>query len=566
MHHPDIEVYTGQQDAMGFGKVVPVYREIGGMYQKTLRKVMYNLVMSDVQHRKGLLPMPLYEKYNLMPPWKALFHLHQPTNLLTQEDTDGLSRQLAFEELFYYALAHLVRKQNNHTPGIAFNQETPRVKQLVHQLPFELTQSQKKCFEEIERDMQKPVAMNRLIQGDVGSGKTVVALMAALKAIDHGHQAALMAPTALLAMQHAASIEAMTQNMDLQVQTLVGKHTAKEKQEIIKRLQAGKIDLLIGTHALIEDYVQFQNLGLVIIDEQHRFGVRQKNRIRNQTQTPDVLVMSATPIPRSLALTLFGDIDVSMINEMPRHRKRVETFVMQEAKRAQVYQMIRETVAKGQQVFMVYPLVEASEHLDAKDAVSMAQDYQKKVFQDLRVGLLHGQMGAQEKDDVMQAFSQGQLDILVSTTVIEVGIDVPNATLMVIEHPERFGLAQLHQLRGRVGRGDQASQCILLTPPNASMTAKARLKKFSTIYDGFTLAEEDLKLRGPGDFFGVAQSGMPHFSMAQFPRDMDLLEQTRREAQLLINEDPTLEKAENQVLTWVLTNLWSKRLQYIDVA
>ncbi|MEZ4704829.1 MAG: ATP-dependent DNA helicase RecG [Bdellovibrionota bacterium] len=413
--------------------------------------------------------------------------------------------------------------------------------------------------------MKKPFAMNRLLQGDVGSGKTIVAFLSALRAIDHGYQVSLMAPTEILAEQHWKKLSKIASQLDVRVELLVGKTKKADKEIIVNRLLAGEIDLLIGTHALITQNVQFKKLGLVIVDEQHRFGVRQKESIRDKGAQPDVLIMSATPIPRTLALTIFGDLDVSIVDELPQGRKPIQTSIRSEKHRTQVYDAIRDTVSKGQQVYIVYPLVESSAYLEAKDAKSMAELFAQQIFPDLTLGLIHGQLKADEKDQVMKQFLEGDIQILVSTTVIEVGIDVPNATMMVIEHPDRFGLSQLHQLRGRVGRSDLASSCILLLPPKISQQAKSRLRHFEQIHDGFALAEEDLKLRGPGDFFGVAQSGMPHFSAAQFPRDMDLMEKARRESARILDMDPKLDDPGHRHLLWVIENIWKERLKLAQV-
>ncbi|MEZ4846299.1 MAG: ATP-dependent DNA helicase RecG [Bdellovibrionota bacterium] len=393
----------------------------------------------------------------------------------------------------------------------------------------------------------------------------IVAILAAMIAMDHGCQAALIAPSEILCEQHLQNVKKWEELLGFKAVCLLGKHPKKQKLETIEKISSGEVQFIIGTHALLEETVTFSNLGLVVIDEQHRFGVRQKEKIRGKAKKPDVMIMSATPIPRSLGLTLFGDLDISIMNEMPKGRKPITTYLMREKQRSEVYQRVSKTVEAGQQVFIVYPLVETSEHIEAKDAVSMTQELQK-TFPKFKIGLIHGQMKGVEKEALMVDFKKGDIQILVSTTVIEVGIDIPNATLMIIEHPERFGLAQLHQLRGRVGRGSLQSTCILIAPSSVSQTAYERLKSFSNIYDGFQLAEEDLRIRGPGDFFGVAQSGLPTFSTTQLPRDLDIMEQMRIEALRVLEEDPHLKNPEHQNIAWVIQHIWREKLHLPNIA
>ncbi|MCB0327606.1 MAG: ATP-dependent DNA helicase RecG [Bdellovibrionales bacterium] len=566
MHHPDFEVFSGEKDSLSFGRIIPIYREIGNLYQKTLRKIMFGAATQGLAHRVCMLPPDICEKMNLLPPWKALEKLHLPQDMLEEDRKEKMERHLAFEELFFYTFALLHRKLHQmKNPGIAFDGDSPRSQKLLNGLPFALTDAQLRVLGSIEQDMKQPYSMNRLIQGDVGSGKTIVALLSALRAIDHGYQVSLMAPTELLAEQHYKKLTQFCESLNLRMELILGKMKKSEKDQCVRRLEQGEIDLLIGTHALLTQNVNFKNLGLVIVDEQHRFGVRQKESLREKATQPDVLIMSATPIPRTLALTIFGDLDVSVIDQMPAGRKPIQTQVKTDRYRKDVYEAVRACVKRGEQVYMVYPLVESSKHLEAKDAKGMAELFSSQIFPDLTVGLIHGQLKAAEKESVMQDFVQGSIQVLVSTTVIEVGIDVPNATMMVIEHPERFGLSQLHQLRGRVGRGHKSSSCVLLLPPKVSKTARDRLKIFEKIHDGFTLAEEDLKLRGPGDFFGVAQSGMPYFSCAQFPRDMDLMEKARREAARILDMDPSLTSPGHKHLEWVIQNIWKERLRLAQI-
>ena len=574
IYHPEFEVITGEKDVTSFGKIIPMYREVGGMYQKGIRKIVQRALEQYGLYRVCLLPHHICKKFHLLPPWKLLSELHLPSEWIDETQREHLQRMLAHEELFFYSFALQHRKRNRKENGIAFVNPSPRYEKLMKNLPFELTQAQKNTLEEVRKDMKSNLPMHRLIQGDVGSGKTIVSVLSAMIAIDHiaqssdggrGYQVALIAPSEILCEQHFQNIKKWEELLEFKAGCILGKHSKKQKQDTMEKMASGEIQFVIGTHALLEDSVVFSNLGLIIIDEQHRFGVRQKEKIRGKAKKPDVLIMSATPIPRSLGLTLFGDLDISIMNEMPKGRKPITTYLMREKQRTEVYQRVNKVVEAGQQVFIVYPLVESSEHIEAKDAVSMKDELQK-IFPKFDIGLIHGQMQGKEKETMMQNFKNGQINILVSTTVIEVGIDIPNATLMIIEHPERFGLAQLHQLRGRVGRGSLQSTCILMLPPSVSQTAFDRLKSFSNIYDGFALAEEDLRIRGPGDFFGVAQSGLPTFSITQLPRDLDIMEKMRIEALHILQNDPDLQAPENQHIVWIIEHLWKEKLHLPSIA
>ncbi|HLG19852.1 MAG TPA: ATP-dependent DNA helicase RecG, partial [Bdellovibrionota bacterium] len=566
MHHPECEVYSGTPDSISFGRIVPLYREVGGLYQKTLRKFMNFAVTRFCEERACLIPTEICRKHDLLAPWKAILEMHLPDRIPMEGHRTEAARALAFEELFFYAFSLGLRKRLlKGKPGIAFRNPSPRFERMMHELPFELTGAQKIVLQAIRKDMASESAMNRLLQGDVGSGKTIVAFLAALVAIDHGYQVAFMAPTEILAEQHFRTLSAWAQKTDIRVEMLIGRQSAGERRAIIGDLAAGKVHLVVGTHALLESDVQFAALGFVVVDEQHRFGVRQRAVIRAKAVEPDVLVMSATPIPRTLALTLYGDLDVSILNELPEGRKPIETKLFSERDRGKVYEWVRGEIKKGRQAYVVYPLVDPSDQIDLKDATTMAVTLQKEIFPEFRVGLVHGQLHSREKEEWMGKFVRGEIDILVSTTIIEVGIDVANATVMVIEHPERFGLSQLHQLRGRVGRGSERSACLLVRPSRISQMARDRLQTFAGVHDGFLLAEEDLRLRGPGDFFGVAQSGFPTFAAAVFPRDLDLLETARREAFEIIQRDPSLSDPQFRHLKWVVDEVWVERLQLVRV-
>ncbi len=435
---------------------------------------------------------------------------------------------------------------------------------LRNRLPFTLTEGQERAIQEITRDMCSPRPMNRLLQGDVGSGKTLVCLFAALLSVENRQQAAVMAPTEILADQHFKNFSRLLQGMDIPVRLLTASTKGSERAEVLALLKRGEPAIVVGTHALLEEDVAFDRLSLVVIDEQHRFGVRQRMVLMKKTEQPDVLVMTATPIPRSLAMTLYGDLDLSLITELPPGRVPILTRIMYEKDRPKLYDFVREKVRAGQQAYFVFPLIEESEKLDLKDATK-AFEKLKEIFKEFQVEMLHGRMKNQQKEEVMGRFSRGETQILVSTTVIEVGIDVPNATLMVIEHAERFGLSQLHQLRGRVGRGAQKSYCILATDFKQSDLAKERLKVMEASSDGFKIAEEDLKIRGPGDFLGTRQSGLPDFRVGNLVSDLDLLEAAREAARELLERDPGLALEENRRILPILQHRWRGRLSLAQV-
>jgi ATP-dependent DNA helicase RecG len=470
-------------------------------------------------------------------------------------------KRLIFDELFYFELAMALKHKGNVLEeGIAFHATGELSGRFLSILPFGLTAAQNRVIEEIRSDMSRPSPMHRLLQGDVGSGKTVVSMAAMLTACENGYQAAMMAPTEILAEQHFRNIRRWAEALGLKTVLLSGSTRSAEKKDLVRQIEAGEIHIVVGTHALIQEGVDFRNLGLVVVDEQHRFGVVQRAALRAKGSNPDVLVMTATPIPRTLAMTVYGDLDISVIDEMPPGKKPVKTKVFYEKERPRVYEIIRKEAVKGNQVFIVYPLVEESEALDLKDATRMAEHLQKDVFPELRIGLIHGRMKGQEKDDIMKSFNDRRLDVLVSTTVIEVGIDIPQASLMVIEHAERFGLAQLHQLRGRVGRSDIPSYCVLMTDYRGSENARKRLRIMEQTNDGFRIAEADLEIRGPGEFMGTRQSGFPDFRVANILRDGRLLNDARTEAFQLVEKDPRLGRPEHAVLREVLLWKWEGRL------
>ncbi|MCI5072025.1 ATP-dependent DNA helicase RecG [bacterium] len=567
MHHPDIEAQGTKLDHSSFGQLVPIYKDVQGVYPKTLRKIILSALTQHIKKIACVLPKDLCKGLNLNHPKNSIEKLHYPQLILRDLEIYGLQKTFIVEELFFYTLAMYLRKniQKKHL-GIAHVLPSKAKEKLLHDLPFALTQDQKTVLKQILEDMKNQSPMNRLLQGDVGSGKTIVALLAALHAVDNGSQVVFLAPTEVLCQQHYQSIIKLVEGFNIKLALLLGKQKKSEKVALLKQLKQGDINIVVATHAVLEDDVIFEKLGLVIVDEQHRFGVYQRSKLKNKGDNPDILVMSATPIPRTLALTLYGDLDVSQIKQLPQGRKTIVTHVCPERRRHEVYQHIELAVQQGRQAFIIYPLVEESDKVDLKDASSMAEQLQNSVFPNHKIGLVHGRMKSDEKNAIMQAFEKHELDILVSTTVIEVGINIPNASIMVIEHPERFGLSQLHQLRGRVGRGEHEAKCFLIHPQGISQLAKKRLQVFASTTDGFILAEEDLKTRGPGDFFGREQSGFPNFKSALFPRDLSLLEKVRHYIVNLLQNDPSLEHQDHQQLQIILQEQWNKRIELMQVS
>jgi ATP-dependent DNA helicase RecG len=522
------------------GGVFPVYGATEGLTHRQIRQIIdQNLesLLGEVAEEE-LFEAALLERAGVPPLARALGWAHRPASL---EEAEQGRRRLAFEELFFQQLLH-ARARYHATveqPGIAFLRRDTLVRPFYRALPFELTGAQKRVLREIGDDMTSPGRMNRLLQGDVGAGKTVVALFAMLRAVENGYQAALMAPTEILAEQHARTLRSLLGELPVPVHLLTGRLAAAARRDALAAIASPEPAIVVGTHALIQEGVAFGRLGFVVVDEQHRFGVRQRMALARLGDAPDVLVMSATPIPRSLALTLYGDLDISILDERPPGRRPVRTGMRPESARDRVFAFVREQVRLGRQGYIVYPLVEESEKLELKAATEEYRRLSEEVYADLRLGLIHGQMPGDEKDRVMRAFAAGELDILVSTTVIEVGIDVANATVMVVEHAERFGLSQLHQLRGRVGRGGEESYCILL---NGAPEAQERLRIFTGTEDGFRIAQEDMRLRGQGDLFGSRQHGLPDLRFADLERDDRLLAVARVEARKLVESDPHLER------------------------
>jgi ATP-dependent DNA helicase RecG len=521
------------QGASQTGTLQPVYSITAALTQKWIRQTMKQALTQFAGLIPEVLPQELLQQYDLLPRGKAVTLLHLPGS--TAEGQQARKR-MVYEELFLFQLKMQAYRALNHdrADGVAHPVDLPAVRSFVRALPFTLTDSQKNVLAEILRDLQQPQCMNRLLQGDVGAGKTVVAASALYAVVKAGYQGALMVPTEILAEQHKRSLERLYEPYGIQVALLTGSLTDKRRREVLASLQMGLVDVVVGTHALIQEDVYFRKLGLVVTDEQHRFGVNQRSILRRKGMNPDVLTMTATPIPRTLAITAFGDMDVSTLRELPKGRKPIKTYAVTHSMLERVLGFIRREVSEGRQAYVICPLIEESEKLDVQNAIDVHAQLQHE-FPDYKVGLLHGRMAPAEKDEIMRQFSLGHVHVLVSTTVIEVGVDVPNSTLMVVYDADRFGLSQLHQLRGRVGRGEHQSYCVLIADPKNEV-GKERMKAMTDTNDGFEIARRDLELRGPGDFFGTKQSGMPEFRIADMVTDFEVMEQARDDAARLVRQ------------------------------
>lgn len=590
--HPEIQRLDSEDEKQfETGKILPIYKLSENLKKykissKTIRDIVQTILPSELKNVEDTLPDYVLKEFGYPNAQEAIKNLHFPSQ---KEDIDKARQRMKFEEIFFFELLLAIRKRKIKyiEKGLALSPKSKSARKLYNSLPFRLTKDQIKVINEISQDMQSGKPMNRLLQGDVGSGKTIVALLSMLTTIDNGFQTAFMAPTELLAEQHYHTILNYLKDFDISVVQLVGGQKKRVRQDILERIASGEANIIVGTHALFESEILYKDLGLIIIDEQHRFGVAQRAELISlgkkshdgEELAPHILVMSATPIPRTLSMTLYGDLDVSIIREMPKNRKPVKTKVVFESQLPSVYSFIREEVRKGRQAFVVYPLVEKSEKLDLKSATEHYEKLKNDVFPDLRCGLLHGQMLWYEKDETMKAFLEKQYDLLVATTVIEVGIDIPNATIMLIENSERFGLSQLHQLRGRVGRGSEQAYCILATKENFkfhfnkklqdeqdTVSAIIRLKSMEETSDGFKISEIDLKLRGPGDFLGTKQAGLPSFKFLNLASDGDLISKARKFAFQIIADDPHLRKVENKATRENFIKQYKEGNHYFDIA
>lgn len=515
------------------GTLQPVYTIGGKITQTWIRKTMLQALTQYGALIEEILPYHLVQQYHLMPRKQAIAEIHHPQNT---EVGQQARKRMVYEELFLFQLKLQAFRTltRDRMDGIAHEVQNRTVREFVRSLPFELTDAQKQVVTEILADLRSSSCMNRLLQGDVGSGKTVVAAIALFASVRAGYQGALMVPTEILAEQHLRSLQKLFEPHGIQVGLLTGSVTGRKRKDLLGSLQMGLIDIVVGTHALIQDDVFFRQLGLVVTDEQHRFGVNQRSVLRRKGLNPDVLTMTATPIPRTLAISAFGDMDVSTISERPKGRKPIQTFWVKHHMLERVLGFIRKEVDQGRQAYMICPLIVESEKLDVQNAIDLFVQMQQALPQHYGVGLLHGRMSAQEKEEVMQQFSRNELQVLISTTVIEVGVDVPNSTLMIVMDADRFGLSQLHQLRGRVGRGEHQSYCILIADPKSEV-GQQRMQVMTETDDGFEVSRRDLELRGPGDFFGTKQSGLPEFRLADMVTDFAVLEQARDDAAKLVN-------------------------------
>ena len=552
-------VYDEIDQSKNTGKIIPIYPLTFELKQNTLRRIIENGLLEVKGQLPETLPEYILKENNLWDINNTIERIHFPIEF---SDFNKARERLVFEELLTMQLALLKLKNNyeHETDGIQFSKDV-HMSNVINMLPFRLTKAQLRVLEEIDRDMESNKPMNRLLQGDVGSGKTVVAMIAAYKAVKSGYQATIMAPTAILASQHLESFKGILDELGIRTELLISNVTKKKKAEILEKLQSGEIDVLIGTHAILEENVVFKNLGLVVTDEQHRFGVKQRSTIAAKGQNPDIIAMSATPIPRTLALILYGDLDISIIDELPPNRKKIETFAVRKNMEERVNNFIKKQIAEGRQAYIVCPLVEENEDLEGlQSVVELAEKYQKETFSEYKVAYLHGKMKPKEKDEIMQRFKDGEIQILIATTVIEVGVNVPNASIMVVENAERFGLAQLHQLRGRVGRGEYQSYCILKYEGN-SETIRQRMKVMCDTNDGFIISEKDLELRGSGDFFGTEQHGLPEFKIANLFEDIAVLKKVQRLALKIMEDDPLLEKEKNAKLNDLVKEKFSSRIE-----
>jgi ATP-dependent DNA helicase RecG len=569
---PQFEILPEEEaggESLEINRVVPIYEAIGPLSSRVLRRLMAGALTAVTDTMPDPLPASVRARNSLCPRGAALRATHFPDSQTPLDQVASFRTpaqvRLIFEEFFAVGARLALRKRKaKSATGIAFR-VTETARQMIKQiLPFHPTRGQKRVLKEIADDMGSPHPMNRLLQGDVGSGKTIVAIQAALLAIANGYQVALMAPTEILATQHYLYIKNLLASLPLRVDLLISARKAGEKNALKRQLAAGELNLVVGTHALIEGDVEFAKLGLVIIDEQHRFGVLQRFELIRKGPAPDVLVMTATPIPRTLALTLYGDLDISVIDELPPNRTPIVTRLVPENERDRAFEFVRKKVQKGEQAYVIYPVIEEGGKLDLKPAVRMFEQLAVNVYPEFQVGLLHGRLPSEEKEGVMQRFQRNELQILVSTTVVEVGVDVPNASVMLIEHADRFGLSQLHQLRGRIGRGAAQSYCLLLAEEPFSEVAAERLRIMTETNDGFKISEVDLKLRGPGEFFGTRQWGIPAFRIANLLRDQEILEWAKREASDFVEHPPSRQELESYIA--YLRTEWPRRYGLASVA
>ncbi|MBD3347760.1 MAG: ATP-dependent DNA helicase RecG [Candidatus Eisenbacteria bacterium] len=564
--NPSFEVLSDEEatELVHAGRIVPEYSQIGRLSGRRIRRFVKTALDRFRDDLVDPLPARVLERRDLPGLREAMGDVHFPRTLEQAKRARG---RLAYEEFFLFQVIVGLRRlaAGRESGAIAFDWDEREHERFLASLPYELTSAQKRVIEELRSDMTRPRSMNRLLQGDVGSGKTVVAAAALHQAVSNGYQAALMAPTEILAEQHMGNVEALLAPLGDRVFLLRGGMRAADRERTLEALRDGEAQVVVGTHALIQPDSEFAKLGLIVVDEQHRFGVEQRAALRSKGAAPDVLVMTATPIPRTLSLTVYGDLDVSVLDELPPGRSPVRTAVRDEAGRERLYRFLASEMGKGHQVFVVYPLVEDSDKVELSAATEMYEKLRTRVFPGFGLGLVHGRMSPEQKDDVMARFQGGEIDLLVSTTVVEVGVDVPNATVMVVEHAERFGLAQLHQLRGRVGRGSTRSYCVLMVGGGASEEARERIQILADTNDGFEIAEKDLELRGPGEFLGVRQHGLPRFAVADLGHDSRLLVKAREDAFGFLDRDPDLAGEEGRLVRDAIRRRFRDRAGFVDV-
>ena len=571
MSHPEFEMISGIDDdePIHTRRIIPLYPESAELkraklHSRGLRKIIKPALAELRSVNCETLPAGLRARFGLPGLVEAISQVHFPDSMPAADEG---TRRLAFEELFYLELLLAAKhhKRTTHEPGNTIPPPIHLGRELLNKLNFQLTRAQKRVLNQIYHDMGEPHPMNRLLQGDVGSGKTVVALLAMLGAVEAGHQAALLAPTEVLVEQHGYTLEQMLDGLGIEIAVFTGSASGAKRDSLLRSISQGDAKIVIGTHTLIQEKLKFKNLAFCVIDEQHKFGVVQRGKLKGKGTAPDILVMTATPIPRTLAMTVYGDLDVSVIDEMPPGRRPVKTSFVRPEKRADMYEFIREQMKQGKQAYVVYPLVKESEKTDLRSAAESHEGLRRQVFPEFRLALLHGRMKGADKSQVMLAFKDHKIDLIVATTVIEVGLDVANANIMVIEHAERYGLSQLHQLRGRIGRGEHQSYCMLLSDQPLSKDAEARIKVICSTNDGFKIAEADMSLRGPGEIMGTRQHGLPELKIANL-MDSQLLSLARQSAFEIISGDELLIKPGNRLLREVLIRKFEKKIQYSKIA